>query len=150
MGNVDRGKGKRGKGKGDRGKGRKVAILKHPPSGALNRGWMHPSTRDAPGFHKPCWNFRHFSSSSGQISDPAPQEPPSASRVLENRNGTEVGNTIRQVLVEDTQKIQRRSFVLETVPVYSFKDLRRSQVHSPGNSCANSALFKKIYNNNNK
>lgn len=43
----------------------------------------------------------------GELEIPAPcSDPPSGSRVLDERNGAEVGTTSRQVLVEDTQKVQ--------------------------------------------
>lgn len=42
-------------------------------------------------------------------SPPLGEDPPSGSRVLDERNCTEVGNTSRQVLVEDTRKSTRRA-----------------------------------------
>lgn len=72
----------------------------------------------------------------GELEIPAPcSDPPSGSRVLDERNGAEVGTTSRQVFVEDTQKVQgvlftrrnRASILALFLFRFSWKDLKKKK-----------------------
>ena len=64
------------------------------------------STRSAP-LHREGWTVAWLGPRGVKLGISAPAKiRPRVSRVLDGRNGAEVGNTSRQVLVEDTQKLQ--------------------------------------------
>lgn len=75
----------------------------------------------------------------GELGISAPgEDPPSASRVLDGRNGSEVGNTSRQVLVEDTQKVQGEPFSVARGNIVAFAPRfcsHRCDIRAPGPSC---------------